>query len=125
MPRVLVLEDEPLIANMVQGWLTELGCKTIGPTGSVPKALELIKQDAPDAAILDVSLGAGDCTRVADALHMQGVPFAFATGQPVDGLARRYPDALSVPKPYDFEAISGVVQRLLAARSHAAPPAQL
>jgi CheY-like chemotaxis protein len=125
MPRVLVVEDEPLIAGMVQDWLTELGCKTVGPAASVPKALELIKDGALDGAILDVSLGGHDCTPVADVLRMQGVPFAFSTGHSVSGLTGRYPGALSLPKPYDFAAVRGVVEQLLAAKALAAPPAQL
>jgi CheY-like chemotaxis protein len=111
-PRVLVLEDEPLIAMMVQAWLGELGCETIGPAHTVPSALALIEDGPLDGAILDVIIGGGDCAPVADVLHRQGVRFALATGRDTDGLAARG-DALSLPKPYDFAALRGVVAKLL------------
>jgi CheY-like chemotaxis protein len=56
MPRILVLEDEPLIAFMVRDWLAELGYETAGPAPSVRSALEIIAASNVDGAILDVSL---------------------------------------------------------------------
>jgi DNA-binding response OmpR family regulator len=109
-PRVLVLEDEPLIAIMVRGWLTDLGCETVGPAHTVSSALALIEDGPLDGAILDVSIGDHDCAPVAEALRHKGIPFAFATGHAVDGLAA---DALSLSKPYDFAALRGVVAGLL------------
>ena len=113
MPRVLVVEDEPLIAMMVKDWLGELGCQTVGPANTVAQALGLIAGAPVDAALLDVSLRNQDCSEVAEALHKQGVPFAFATGHATTGLATRYAQALSLSKPYDFEAVRGVMARLL------------
>jgi len=112
-PRVLVLEDEPLIAIMVQGWLTELGCQTVGPAHTVPRALALIEEGPLDGALLDVSIGNQDCSLVAEALRRKGVPFALATGRAPDGLAAAYADVPSLPKPYDFEAVRGILARLL------------
>ncbi len=113
MPQVLVLEDERLIAMMVEEWLTELGCRTLGPAHTVADALALIKDAPIDAAILDVSLGKEDCAPVAAALHDRGVPFAFATGHTAIGLAARFPHAVSLAKPYDFESVRTVVTGLL------------
>jgi CheY-like chemotaxis protein len=115
-PRVLVLEDEPLIAMMMQGWLTDLGYETVGPAHTVPSALALIKDGPLDGAILDVSIGSEDSAPVAEALRHKGIPFAFATGRTKDGLAARYADALSLSKPYDFAAVRGVVAELLGTR---------
>ncbi len=112
-PRVLVLEDEPLIAVMMRDWLTELGCETVGPAQTVPSALALIENGPLDGAILDVSIGNQDSSAAADALRSRGIPFAFATGRTGDGLAARYPDAPSLSKPYDFAALRGVVAELL------------
>jgi DNA-binding response OmpR family regulator len=113
MPRVLVVEDERLIAMMVQEWLTELGCQTLGPAHTVADALALIKDAPIDAAILDVSLQKEDCAPVAATLHDRGVPFAFATGHAANGLAARFPGAPSLAKPYDFEDVRTVVTGLL------------
>jgi CheY-like chemotaxis protein len=112
-PRLLVLEDEPLIALMVRNWLTELGCETVGPAHTVPTALALIKDGPLDGAILDVSIGDQDCSPVADVLRHKGIPFALATGRSPDGLAATYADAPSLSKPYDFAAVRGIVARLL------------
>ena len=112
-PRVLVLEDEPLIAVMLAEWLEELGCETVGPAHTVPRALELIESGKLDAAILDVSLGDRDCTPVADALQGRGVPLAFATGRQPEGFAARYVKALWLSKPYEFETLRGVLGKLL------------
>jgi len=60
MPRILLLDDEPLIAMMMQGWLTELDCEIVGPVHSVRSALMLLDGldgVALDGAILDLSLG--------------------------------------------------------------------
>ena len=116
-PRILVLEDEPLIAIMVQGWLTELGCETVGPAHTVSNALALIEEGPLDGAILDVSIGDQDCSPVADALRHLGVPFALATGRAPDGLTDTYADAPSLPKPYDFAAVRGVLAGLLGNRA--------
>jgi CheY-like chemotaxis protein len=115
LPRVLVLEDEPIIAMMVRDWLTELGCEAVGPAHSVADALALISgAERLDGAILDVSLGDQNCYSVADVLNDRGIPFAFATGQAVDGVAAaRHEHAPTLSKPYDFEAIRGVVTKLL------------
>jgi CheY-like chemotaxis protein len=120
MPRVLVLEDEPIIAMMVREWLTELGCEPVGPAPTIAHALELINGAANlDGAILDLSIGDQDSTPVADILREHGVPFAFATGHAVEGLTANYAQALTLSKPYDFEAFRGVVTKLL--NDHASP----
>jgi CheY-like chemotaxis protein len=118
MARILVLDDEPLISMMVEAWLSELGCETVGPAASVRTALGFIEGDtALDGAILDVSLGDEECYRVADALRDRGVPFAFATGHGINGVANRFKDALVLSKPFDFEALRGTVISLLNRRS--------
>jgi DNA-binding response OmpR family regulator len=108
-----VLEDEPLIAMMVREWLTELGCETVGPAHTVATAFALIKDGPLNGAILDVTIGKEDCAPVAEALRQEGIPFALATGRAADGLAASYGNALSLPKPYDFAAVSHVVTKLL------------
>lgn len=115
-PRLLVLEDELLIAVMVKGWLTELGCETVGPVHTVPAALALIEDGPLDGAILDVTIGGENSFPVADALRHKGIAFALATGRAPDGLPAAYEDAPLLAKPYDFAAVRGVVTRLLDSR---------
>ena len=113
MPRILVLDDEPLISMMMQDWLADLSCETIGPVHSVRDALDLIGSTALDGAILDVSLGAEDCYPVADRLRELGIPIAFATGYGPGGVASRFKGALILPKPFTFEGVKDVVAKLV------------
>lgn len=80
--RILVIEDEYLIAMELKRWLREAGVAVIGPVPSVDEALDLIEDGATlDAAVLDVDLGSGDTSYpVADRPAELGVPFLFATG---------------------------------------------
>src|ERR1700710_974286 len=79
--RVLVVEDEYLIASEVKRWLLAAGSEVIGPVPSVDQALDLIEDRRPDAAVLDVNLGDGETVYpVADKLGVLSVPYLFATG---------------------------------------------
>jgi CheY-like chemotaxis protein len=112
MPRVLVVEDEPLIAMLVEDWLAELECQTVGPAATAEHALALI-DDALDGAILDVSLDGHDSFAVAAALRDRAIPFAFATGHANDRIEHRFRDAPKLAKPYDFERVRSVLALLL------------
>ncbi len=112
-PRVLVVDDEPLIAMMVEEWLTDLQCETVGPAGSAKAALALIEGAELDGAILDVSLNGHDSFAVASALRERAVPFAFATGHASDRIEERFKDAPTLAKPYNFESMRKVVTTLL------------
>jgi DNA-binding response OmpR family regulator len=79
--RILVVEDEYLIAVEVKRWLQAAGAVVLGPVPSVHQALDLIEDDGVDAAVLDVNLGDGDTAYpVADKLGSLSVPYLFATG---------------------------------------------
>ena len=80
-PRILVVEDEYLIALELDTELRTAGYRVIGPVPDIDGALELLKADAPDAAILDVSLAGGEwVTPVAETLKAMSVPFILASG---------------------------------------------
>ena len=78
-PRVLVVEDEPLIAFSVEEMLSRMGCLVIGPAPTVARALELLESEEPAFAILDVNLRRERATPVAEALRAREVPYALAT----------------------------------------------
>ena len=113
MPRILVLDDEPLISMMVQDWLTELAYETVGPANSVTGALGLIDSTPLDAAILDLSLGKEDCYPVAEALRARGIPFVLVTGYGHVNVADCFQDAPILSKPIDFQAIKDAMCKLL------------
>lgn len=111
MPRILLLDDEPLISMLVEDWLRELGCEVVGPARSVQEGLEFVGAASLDGAILDVNLGGQNCYSVANALKIKGIPFAFATGDgSVDG---DFANPILLPKPFDFDGVKAVLGKLL------------
>lgn len=79
-PRILVVEDNFLVAMDEQLMVEECGCIAVGPVSSVGAALELIRQTVLDGAVLDVNLGDCRVWPVAELLQERGVPFVLATG---------------------------------------------
>lgn len=79
--RILVVEDDYIIAQDIVAELEKVGASVAGPAPSVGKALRLLeKGPAVDAAVLDVTLGDEKSFPIAEVLEAQGVPFLFATG---------------------------------------------
>jgi CheY-like chemotaxis protein len=111
--RVLILDDEPLIAMLLHNWLEELGYEPIGPVNTVAQAVAVVENDRPDAAILDVSLHKTDCYPVADVLKARNIPFVFGTGRDEQTIAPRHADVPMLCKPYDISALQQVMDKLL------------
>lgn len=85
--RILVVEDEMMIAMLVEDMLSELGCSVVGPAHALDAALDLAQSEVGlDAALLDVNLGGQPVFAVADALRARGVPAIFSTGYGDAGL---------------------------------------
>ena len=110
--RVLVVEDEPLIAMLVGDWLVELECEVAGTVNSVPSALRIVEREPLHAALLDVNLGGQDSFGLADALIAARVPVAFMTGQDGSSLPERFSSAPVLCKPFDFTAMEMLLARL-------------
>lgn len=97
--RILIVEDDSLVAMMVGGILEQMHCAIVGPAARVERALTLAQASAVDGAILDVNIAGTPVYPVADALGARGVPFIFLTayGNPV--LPERYRDRRTLTKP--------------------------
>jgi CheY-like chemotaxis protein len=79
--RVLVVEDEPLIAMHVEDLLIGFGCRIAGIASSNPQALAILDSTAVDVAVLDINLGTGETSYpTADALASRSVPFVLLSG---------------------------------------------
>ena len=113
MARILIVDDEPLIAGMMEEWLSDLGHFPVGPAHNLAQALELGKGDI-DAAIVDVSLGREDSYPLVEALIARGLPFALATGYGTGGVEPKYRDRPRLGKPFDSDAFRRTVDRLMA-----------
>jgi CheY-like chemotaxis protein len=116
--RVLVVEDEALVAMLVEDGLIEAGAKVVGPAASVEEALQLIEGAASDgglsAAVLDLNLNGQAVSPVADRLAALGVPFLFTTGYR-DGRDMGGHAAPTLRKPFDPEALITTVEALASA----------
>ena len=104
--RILVVEDEYLIAMSLQDALETAGSIVVGPAPSVDKALQTIDSESHiDAAVLDVNLGGALSYGVADKLIARKIPFIFTSGYEDNVLRSRYSGVKNCPKPYLFQAI--------------------
>jgi CheY-like chemotaxis protein len=101
--RILVVEDEFLIAATLTDHLESVGSIVVGPAPTVEKAIKAIESDPEiDAAILDVNLAGVLSYPVADALLARKIPFVFTSGYDDGVLRERYPRIGICGKPYLF-----------------------
>lgn len=110
--QILVIEDEALVAMLVEDALLDSGFGVIGPARSVAEALELLEAEQPAAAVLDLNLGGENSLAVADALQARGIPFLVATGYGSAGLPQTHRHVPVLPKPYDPADLTMLVERL-------------
>ena len=109
--RILVVEDEFLIAAMVEDTLAEAGAVVIGPVYKIQDGLLLVQNEAIDAAILDVNINGEPSDAIAAALMARGIPTVLATGYGAAGLKRFQAPVLD--KPYTAEALIAALQRAM------------
>ncbi|HYD86033.1 MAG TPA: response regulator [Vitreimonas sp.] len=109
--RILLLEDEPLVALLAEDMLLDLGAVVIGPVATIESALAAIEANALDAAFLDINIGGALSFGVAERLCARGVPVVFASG---------YTAAIAVPgaseliqKPYQQRDVERALLRAL------------
>jgi CheY-like chemotaxis protein len=111
--KVLVVEDEFLVALLIEEMLESAGCVVIGPIARVPEALDAVDHDACDAAVLDINLAGERVDPVADALSNRNVPFMFVTGYGVNGVPGDYLDRPHICKPFKMAELLGTISRLI------------
>lgn len=114
--RILVVEDEAIIAAFVEDILEELGATVVGPAYSVAQALKLATAEPLDAAILDVNVRDESIVPVRDTLRGRGIPHVFATGYGAERSRDVTGGAPVVDKPYSRERIAKALADCLAAQ---------
>ena len=114
--RVLVVEDEALVAMLLEDQLVEAGAAVLGPAHSVGEALRLLEAAAADGgisvAVLDINLGGKHVSPVADKLAALGVPFLFATGYGEGCDTGGHRAAPTLHKPFGSETFIAAVEAL-------------
>jgi PAS domain S-box-containing protein len=119
--RILVVDDEPLIAMDIATSLDDDGCVVVGPASTVEKALTLIDTAAIDAALLDANLAGDPVDVLAAALTRRKIPFAFVTGYGREGLPKAFQKAALIKKPFQRSHLVEIVHQLTAEPSGIAP----
>ena len=104
--RILVVEDEPIIAMALEDMLRDLDCIVVGPALRLDEAESRARTEPLDGAILDVNLGDGPTFSVAEILAARGVPFCFSTGYGASVIPARFESAAVLQKPYRREALA-------------------
>ena len=107
--RILVVEDEPLVAMNLSKSLVELGFSVVGPYSTLAKAATAAVETEVDAALLDVNLSGQTVYPVAEILASKNVPFAFITGYGTEALPSKYANAPVLQKPVDQRTLQNLL----------------
>lgn len=117
--KCLIVEDEAMVAMLIEDMLAELGCEVVAVAGKLAPAIEKAGGLQIDFAVLDINLAGQMTYPVADILLARGVPFLFATGYGGTGLAEGYGQAPTVQKPFATHVLRAALEKLLASAAPA------
>lgn len=114
--KILVVEDEALVALNLEDMLLELGCQVVGPVMRINSALETVGGDfSADLAILDVNIAGAPVYPVAEVLSRRGTPIVFATGYGRSGLPEDWQHCPVLQKPYTADDVLASIRQVLTA----------
>ena len=103
--RVLVVEDESLVAMLLETILEDMGCVPVGPASTVDEGLSMATDEVIDAALLDVNVAGRQVFPIAQILKDRGVPFVFSTGYGEGGLPDEWRGQPTLQKPFTQSAV--------------------
>ena len=106
--RVMIVEDEPLVAMAMSDLITELGLTVVGPFGKVGQAIAALKDNSINAALLDINLAGELVYPLADRLIAEKVPFVFVTGYGSESIDRRYANVRVLQKPIKRDMVANM-----------------
>ncbi len=110
--RVLIVEDEFLIARTLAQMLTDGGHVVTGMVGSAEKAIQLLEEQKCDAAVVDANLAGSSAAPIGSALRKRGIPFVVISGYSKQQLLAGLRDAPFLPKPVDPNELLAAVSAL-------------
>jgi CheY-like chemotaxis protein len=114
--RVLVVEDEALIAMLVEDMLHDGGGEMVGSAGNLTDAVALAQNAQADVALLDLNLGGALAYPVADVLRARGMPLVFTSGYGSGALIQRFQDCPMLDKPFDQISLEQAIGMVLRSR---------
>jgi CheY-like chemotaxis protein len=112
--RMLIVEDEPMVAWVLDDMLNDFGCTVVGTADRIEEALAMIAEEDIDAVVLDVNLRSVMSYPVADQLLARSIPFVFTTGYARTRLLEAYRALPYLLKPYHRSAMRGALVELFA-----------
>lgn len=121
--RIMVVEDEALVALALRESLDEMGFSVLGPFNRISEAMVALRNNRVDAAVLDVNLGGELIYPLADVLAADRVPFVFITGYGAEEIEPRYAKVPILQKPIEPGALQSVFAQPHRAESAVADPA--
>ena len=115
--RVLVVEDEILLAMNLRDMLIELGHQVMALATRIDRALALARDGDIDFAVLDLNVAGTLSFPVADVLRRRGIPFIFASGYGAQGLVDGYRGECVLAKPFDLRQLERMIGQSLSAQT--------
>jgi CheY-like chemotaxis protein len=112
---ILIVEDEPLIAMMLEDFVLSLGHEVSGNCDNVDAAMKEVENGSFDLAILDVNLKGENVWPVAAALRIKGTPFVLASGGHVDPPPAEFRNVPMIEKPYTIDRVTPIIEAALMA----------
>jgi DNA-binding response OmpR family regulator len=110
--RILIVEDDPLVAIMIEGFLDVLGYELAGCEGSLGGALARLASSDFDAVILDVHLANGETSEpIGEALREEGIPFIVTTGDDI-AVGSKYGASPLLRKPFALDAFAAALAKI-------------
>ena len=109
--RLLIVEDEYIVAEELRRRLVEAGAQVLGPVPSIARALPQVAAGAVDGAVLDVNLGGESVFALADELVARRIPFVFLSGYTRVNLPPRFARAILLEKPMDVGTLADALSR--------------
>jgi CheY-like chemotaxis protein len=103
---ILVVEDESMVAMMIEDMLEDLGHKVVATSGRMPDASKLVAAASADLAILDVNLNGEETYPLADSLAARAIPFIFATGYGSSGIKADWSGVPVLQKPFQSRELA-------------------
>lgn len=110
--RILIVEDETIVAMMVEDMLLDFGCIPVGPARNLASAMTAATEEKLDGAILDVNLRGERVDPIADKLNERGIPFVFATGYGQAGIDTRFKAVPVLQKPFEATGLSRALMEI-------------
>jgi len=112
--RVLIVEDESLVAMLLETILEDMGCTPVGPAANIDEGSALARDEPDlDAALLDVNVAGRQVFPVAEALKARGVPFVFSTGYGEGGLPDEWRGNPTIQKPFTETAVRNALMKAM------------